>query len=66
MPIENVFHELKTFIRHQKPATKVALIKCIGEFWSTIMNPGKCRAYIRHIIRVLPHVILNNGHATGY
>jgi hypothetical protein len=66
MPIENVFHQLKTYIREQKPSTKVGLIKCIGDFWQKKVTPALCRRYINHVVRVLPHVILNNGGATGF
>ena len=63
--VENVFHELKSYIRIKKPKTKIELIKIIGKFWKEKMTIEKCKAYIDHIKRVLPLVILNNGGATG-
>ena len=64
--VENVFHELKTYIRINKTKTKIDLIKIIGRFWKEKMTVEKCKAYIDHIKRVLPLVILNNGGATAY
>jgi hypothetical protein len=66
MPIENVFHQLKTHIRGERPTTKVALIKAIGDFWQKILTPELCRRYIDHVIRVLPHVVLTGGRASGF
>lgn len=65
-PIENLWHELKEYMRREvKPRTKDELISGIEEFWSTI-NKDKCRKYIRHLRKVLPRAIEVNGDATGY
>ena len=48
-PIENVWHELKEFIRREtKPKSKQQLIDGIQQFWSQ-MTEEKCRRYINHI-----------------
>ena len=63
-PIENVWHELKEYMRREvKPTTKQHLIDGIHSFWMTVDVP-KCRKYICHIRRVLPRVIDLNGAAT--
>ena len=64
-PIENVWHELKEYMRRKvKPTTK-QLIDGIHSFWMTVDVP-KCTKYIRHLQRVLPCVIELNGAATGF
>ncbi|CAF0893167.1 unnamed protein product, partial [Brachionus calyciflorus] len=50
-PIELVWHELKTYIRHKKPTTKQSFINSIGEFWSNRMTDEKCSKYISHIFK---------------
>ena len=65
-PIENLWHELKKFIRREiKPKTKQQLIDGIQEFWKTV-DISKCRKYIGHLKKVIPAVIANDGDATGY
>lgn len=65
-PIENLWHELKEYIRREvKPTTKEQLIDGIAEFWQTV-NPQKCKKYIGHLRKVIPKVIELNGEATGY
>ena len=66
-PIENVWHELKEFIRREtKPKSKQQLIiDGIQLFWST-MTEEKCCRYINHIHKVIPKVLENSGNATGY
>jgi hypothetical protein len=65
-PIENMWHELKEFIRRVvKPKRKEELIQGIRQFWSTV-TPAKCQKYIGHLRKVLPAVIANEGSATGY
>lgn len=65
-PIENLWHELKEFIRREvKPKTKDELIEGIKEFWKTV-NEQKCAKYIRHLRKVIPKVIEKQGEATGY
>lgn len=65
-PIENLWHEMKEFIRREvKPHTKDELVEGIQRFWSTI-NGEKCRKYIRHLDKVIPKVIELEGDATGY
>jgi transposase len=65
-PIENLWHELKEFIRREvKPRTKEELISGITKFWDTV-DVAKCRKYIGHIHRVIPVVIEQKGQATGF
>ena len=56
-PIENLWHELKEFIRREvKPHTKEELIRGINLFWGTV-NVEKCTRYIHHLRKVFPRVI---------
>ena len=65
-PIENLWHELKDFIRHEvKPTSKTQLIHGIESFWDTV-SKEKCCRYINHIHKVVPKVIEVSGNATGY
>ena len=65
-PIENVWHEVKEFLRCEiKPTTKEELVQGIKEFWSTV-TLHKCCRYINHLQKVLPRVIEKQGGATGY
>lgn len=65
-PIENMWHELKEYLRREvKPTSKDALIAGIEEFWSTV-DVTKCRKYIRHLRKVIPRAIQLQGDATGY
>ena len=65
-PIENLWHELKEFIRREvKPHKKEELIQGILSFWDTV-TVNKCRKYIGHLKKVIPRVIELNGDATGY
>lgn len=66
IPIENLWHELKEFVRHEvKPRTKQQLVDGIKAFWATV-HVAKCTRYIRHLRKVLPAVIEMNGEPTGY
>lgn len=65
-PIENLWHELKEFIRREiKPTSKDQLVDGIVQFWGSVSGE-KCRKYIRHLDKVLPRVIELGGAATGY
>lgn len=65
-PIENLWHELKEFIRREvKPKTKDELIQGIQRFWATV-DEAKCLKYIGHLRKVIPKVIEVEGAATGY
>ena len=65
-PIENLWHELKEYIRRvKKPKTKGELIDGIKEFWDGL-TVSKCLKYINHLKKALPKVIEVNGAATGY
>lgn len=56
-PIENLWHELKEFIRREvKPKTKAELLDGIKEFWKTV-TIEKCTKYIRHLHKVIPRAI---------
>ena len=65
-PIENLWHELKEYIRREaKPKTKEELIAGIEKFWGTV-SVQKCKKYINHMRKVIPCVIELEGKATGY
>jgi len=65
-PIENLWHELKEYIRREvKPTVKDELVKGIIDFWKTV-DQRKCTKYIDHLKKVIPRVIEVNGNATGY
>lgn len=65
-PIENLWHELKEFIRGVvKPKNKQELVDGIVEFWASV-DVYKCRRYINHLKKVLPKVIEVRGEPTGY
>ena len=65
-PIENLWHELKEYIRREvKPTTKQQLVDGIVQFWKSV-TIGKCRKYIYHLKKVIPKAIELNGSATGY
>ena len=65
-PIENLWHELKEFIRREiKPTTKDQLVHGIKTFWKTV-DKAKCNKYIDHLKKVVPKVIELDGDATGY
>lgn len=65
-PIENLWHEMKEFIRREvKPRNKEELVDGIERFWGTV-DVVKCRKYIRHLRKVLPKIIEVDGAATGY
>ena len=65
-PIENLWHELKEYIRREiKPSTKVELIAGIEKFWDTV-SVEKCNKYINHLRKVFPRIIHLDGAATGY
>ena len=53
-PIENLWHELKKYIRHEiKPRTKDELVEGIKLFWRTV-DQKKCFKYI-HVIPKKKH-----------
>ena len=65
-PIENLWHELKEYIRREvKPKTKADLLEGIRKFWGTVRKQ-KCQKYIGHLKKVIPKVIELQGHASGY
>ncbi len=65
-PIENLWHELKEFIRREvKPRTKDELVEGIKLFWTKV-DVAKCNKYINHLKKVIPKVIELKGMATGY
>lgn len=65
-PIENLWHELKEYMRREvKPTNKQELVDGITNFWTTV-DVRKCCRYINHLRKVLPKVIEMNGDATGY
>lgn len=52
-PIENLWHELKEFIRREiKPKTKDQLIQGTAQFWRTV-DVAKCVKYIGHLKKVI-------------
>ena len=65
-PIENVWHELKHFLRTTyKPMNKDELLQGIGQFWGTV-TVEKCSRYINHLKKVMPKVLEVKGEATCY
>ena len=65
-PIENLWHELKEFLRREiKPHTKDELVAGIEQFWGTVSRDN-CKKYILHLRKVMPRVIELEGAATGY
>lgn len=64
-PIENVWHELKCYVRRQRPTTKAELVHHIEQFWDNL-TPERCGRYIDHLYKVLPEVVRRDGAATGY
>ena len=65
-PIENVWGSMKRYLRDQiKPTTVEKLKGGICEFWRTL-TPEKCQRYIRHLKKVIPKVIQEDGGPSGY
>ena len=65
-PIENLWHELKEYLRRViKPMTKDQLVHGIELFWKTV-TVTKCKKYIGHLNKVIPKVIELQGAASGY
>ena len=65
-PIENLWHELKEFIRREvKPKSKQELVTGIQQFWGQV-NGNVCEKYIMHLRKVIPKIIELDGDATGY
>ncbi len=63
-PIENLWHELKEYIRREvKPTIKTELV---NEVWQKKLTITKCSKYIGHLKKVIPRVIELEGAATGY
>ena len=62
-PIENLWHELKEYIRREvKPTRESELTAGITRFWDTV-DANKC---IGHLKKMFPRVIDLYGAATGY
>ena len=65
-PIENLWHELKNFLRVVvKPMNKEQLVTGIHGFWNTV-TPEKSQRYIGHLRKVVPTVVEREGRASGY
>ncbi len=66
MPIELVWNDLKVFISEVvKPETKQQLIDGILVFWQEKVTVEYCNSKINHLQRVLNHIVVLNGKATG-
>ena len=64
--IENMWHELKEFLRREaKPTAKQELVSGVQEFWTTV-DVSKCQKYIRHLHKVIPKIVEAQGAVTGY
>ena len=64
-PID-LWHEMKEHLRREvKPHTKQELVQGIHQFWETV-DIEKCTRYIRHLRKVYPRVIEEQGGPTGY
>ena len=65
-PIENHWHELKTFLRTRvKPRTKEELVNGINKFWNDL-NSARYSRYIDHLEKVFPAVVARDGAASGF
>ena len=65
-PIENLWHEMKNYIRTEvKPTTKDQLVDGLEAFWKTV-TVEKCQRYIGHLTKVIPAVILADGGPSGF
>jgi len=65
-PIENCWGSLKQFLRSTyKPKNLDELMNGIEEFWQTL-TPEVCTRYIRHLHKVMPKVIEEDGNPSGY
>ena len=67
-PIENVWGSLKTFLRDRhRLHTEASLIEGIKlhVYWKTL-TLDVCQRYIKHIQKVIPKVIEENGGPSGY
>ena len=60
--MENLWNEMK---EHLRRVVKQELIRGIQEFWETV-DVVKCTRYIRHLRKVFPRVIEEQGGPTGY
>ena len=65
-PIENLWHELKEFMRREiKPKSKEELVNGIEQFWMSV-DVAKCTKYLQHLHMVVPKVTELKGQATRY
>jgi len=65
-PIENLWSEMKAYIRrHVKPTSLAELIAGCNKFWRTV-DVEKCNRYINHLKKVVPAVVRLKGYPTGY
>ena len=65
-PIENLWHELKEFLRREvNPRNEEQLVGGIEEFWETV-DRAKCIRYVNHLKKVLPRIVECGGGPTGY
>ena len=65
-PIENLWHELKTYLRTViKPKKKEELVDGIEKFWNNL-DSARCCRYIDHLEKVFPAVVECEGAASGY
>ena len=65
-PIENLWLEMKEYLRREvKPHNKAELVAGIEQFGGSV-TAEECRRYIRHLRKVIPRVIAEDGGASGY
>lgn len=65
-PIENIWGSMKQYLRiHVKPKNIQELKQGIRQFWHTL-TPAVCKRYIRHLKKVIPKVIEEDGGPSGY
>lgn len=64
-PIENLWHELKHFLRTLVKPSNKELVAGIQRFWDNV-TPEKCQRYIGHLKKVLPAVVAREGGASGF
>ena len=65
-PNRVVFARIENILQSQKSQYNQQLVFYIKYFLKNILTPAECRAYILHLIKVLPHIILTNGLATTF
>ncbi len=64
--IENVWHELKEFLRARVKPRNLAELKAGIKLFRNSVSPANCAKYINHLQKVIPRIFELKGDATGY